>query len=424
MNKIKTLALLLMFSVICIAQKTDTETKKITIPIPKSDFFNALKKYNFIIQGSDKWLYTSEHKNEETFQNYITLQRYKEDKNIDTVNPDMNIIVGFTPTKSFFTNPSGQSVIEGDFCYLILNKNNEVILQNSYNKACVVEKSSSYETTMANALCKEAYEYLDNLLITLNEREFTFNYGFFQKAESIAELVAFNAKTDELLGKLKALSFEDSYLEETQTFYKSYIGKQFGKIKEKDLNKIIYLNLSLIEIFKINFVKAKEYLKIAEDGAGFLSLWPDNAKNNLKRLEFINLNPVLTCKIENLNSKSAYYFTLKGTALLKDKKFTDTFLIPRFKPQPSSSGGSGGIVSLDSYSPNFIIMKDGIITNNYPKAQKFTVKTDNGKDICFRTLKGEIVMVQKNADGTYNIYEGNSNDVYTSSDDEKLELKK
>lgn len=419
MNKISLLALAFLMVINLNAQKTDTGIAKLTLPVPKSEFFNSIKKYQIVIQGSKKWAYTNEHSEDETYENTVTLNRYKQDSKIDAVNPDMKVIVGFTPSRPFQVLANGQTTMEGDFSYLILTKNDEIIVKNSYHKTCVQEKSATHEATMANTICKEVYEYLDKLLITKNENEFEFVYGFFQNTENLPELVSFNSKTDELIAKLKALSFEDSYLDETEAFYKSYIGKQFGKIKEKELNKLIYLNLSMIEIFKVNLDKSYEYFTEANKGAGFLSLWPSTVKRNIEQLQFVNQN-TFTNKINDLNSKSAYYIMLKGTANYKKKSFVGKFYLPRFKP---SSTGQGGIVSLDDYTPNVMIYEDGKLTYDYPNSKDFVFKTDSGKEICLRTLKGEYVLVEKFADGTYKLYDENSNSIYTSSDDKKLDLK-
>ncbi|MEL1252971.1 hypothetical protein AAEO57_04225 [Flavobacterium sp. DGU38] len=423
MIKIKAVALFLLFSVTINAQKADTKTKSFTIPVPKSDFFNSIKKYSIIVQGSDRWSYTSERVKDATYEKDITLDKYKNDTRIDNVNPDIKVLVGYSPTKSRSVNAMGQTIIEGDFSFLFLTKNNEIIHQTSINKACTLEKSANKtnESDLANTLCGQVYELMDNLLITANESKTTFNYGNFEKCEEFPELGVFNTKTDEMLTKLESLSFEDAYLDEMQTFYKSYIGKQFGKMKDKDLNKVIYLNLSLIEIFKVNFAKANEYLAEAKQGAGLLSLWPDNAKKTIAKFEFVNQPGGFTNKIDHLNSESVYYIATTGTAYYKKKIFVGDFYVPRFKP---SSNSSGGMMSLDSYSPNFIIYENGKKAYDYPNGDQFTVKTKEGKELSFKKYKGEIIMVEKNADGTFKPYESLSSEIYTSPDGEKLELKK
>ena len=152
-----------------------------------------------------------------------------------------------------------------------------------------------------------------------------------------------------------------------------------------------------------------------------LAMWPDNAKKNLQRLEFVNQSN-FTHKIETLTSRSAYCVTLKGTAYYKKKIFVGTFEFTRFKP---ASSGSSGMVSLDSYSPSIAIYegtdKAGYV---WPNGNQFNVKTEDGKEISFKKYQGEAIMVIKNADGTFKPYESESDDIYTSPDDEKLELKK
>ncbi|WP_163409187.1 hypothetical protein [Flavobacterium ajazii] len=423
MIKIKVVAMFLLISASLNAQKADTKIKTFTIPVPKSEFFNSIKKYSIIVQGSDRWSYSSEHAKDETFEKEITLDKYKNDTKIDNANPDIKILVGYTPTKLRETNAMGQTTLEGDFSFLFLSKNNEIIYQTSINKACVLEKSAkkTNESDLANTLCGQVYELLDTLLITANETKTTFNYGNFEKCDEFPELVTFNTKTAEMLTKLEALSFEDAYLDEMQNFYKGYIGKQFGKMKDKDLNKVIYLNLSLIEIFKVNFEKANEYLAEAKQGAGLLSLWPDSAKKTISKFEFVNQRGDFKNKIDNLNSQSVYYISTKGTAYYKKKIFVGEFYVPRFKPTKS---GSGGIMSLDSYSPNIMIFENGKKTFDYPNGDQFNIKTEGGKEISFKKYNGEIIMVEKNTDGTYKPYESISSEVYTSPDNEKLELKK
>lgn len=422
MTKVKTAFLFLLLSVAVGAQKTDTETKKFTIPVPKSEYFNAIKKYNIVIQGIDKWNRSRDFLPNETFQKDITLDKYKNDKQIDSISPDLKILVGYNPSKYLF-DATGRPSVSGDLHFLILGKNDEIITMANVNRTLPLDrvKGRTQETEMANALCQQAYDLLDGYLITKNDVELTFNYGVFEKCEAFPELVEFNTKTQELLTKLQALSFEDKYLDEMETYYKGFTGKTFGKIKDKDLNKVIYLNLSLIEIFKVNFPKAEEYLATAKEGAGLLSMWPDNARNNLQILEFVNQNN-FKHKIETITSRTAYAVVLKGTAYYKKKIFTGTFEFTRFKPA-ATSGGS--IVSLDSYSPSIAIYegtdKAGYV---WPNGNQFNVKTTDGKEISFKKYKGELIMVEKNADGTFKPYESESDDVYTSPDDEKLELKK
>jgi hypothetical protein len=422
MTKIHIAAFFLMIAVAVNAQKTDTETKKFKIPVPKSDYFNAVKKYNIIVQGISKWDRSREFLPNETFQKDITIEKYKNDKQIDSINPDLKIVVGLTPSKYLF-NASGQPSVTGDLSFLILGKNNEIITMASVNRTIPLDrvKGRNQETEMANALCLQAYDLLDGYLITKNEVELTFNYGIFEKCEDFPELVDFNAKTQELLGKLEALTFEDAYLDQMENFYKGYLGKPVGKIKDKEITKIVNLNLSLIEIFKVNFPKASEYLAIAKDNAGMLAMWPDNVKKNLQILGFVNQNN-FPHKIETLTSRSAYCITLKGTAYYKKKIFTGTFEFTRFKP---AATGTSGMISLDSYSPAIAIYegtdKAGYV---WPNGNQFNVKTEDGKEIFFKKYQGEAIMVVKNADGTFKPYESESDDVYTSPDDEKLELKK
>jgi len=425
MTKIKTVALLLLFSIVMNAQKADTKTKTFIIPVPKSEFFNSIKKYSIIIQGSNKWNYSEEKVKDDTYEKHITLDKYKNDPKIDNVNPDIKILVGFTHTRSPIANATGQVIIEGDFSYLLLTSNNEIIYQTAIHKSCALEQSNlpTHESAMANTLCAQTYDLLDALLFTKNETSTVFNYGNFEKCEEFPELVTFNTKTAEMLTKLEALSFEDAYLDEMESFYKGYVGKQFGKMKDKDLNKVIYLNLSLIEIFKVNFAKANEYLAEAKQGAGLLSMWPDNARKTIAKFEFVNQSGNFKNKVYNLNSQSVYYITTKGTAYYKKKIFVGDFYVPRFRPAASNSGGIG-IVSLDSYSPNFIIYENGKIAYDYPNGDQFSVKTQDGKEISFKKYKGEIIMVEKNDDGTFKPYESISSEIYTSPDGEKLELKK
>lgn len=423
MKKIKILAFLLSFAAVANAQKTDTETKKFTIPVPKSEYFNNIKKYNIVIQGINKWDRSREFLPNETFQKNITIDRYINDKQIDSISPDLKIIMGYVPSK-YVIDATGKPSITGELSFLILGKNDEIITMANINRTMPLDrvKGRTQETEMANALCVQAYSLLDGYLITKNDVELTFNYGVFEKCEAFPELVEFNTKTQELLTKLQSLSFEDKYLDDMETYYKGFSGKTFGKIKDKDLNKIIYLNLSLIEIFKVNFPKAEEYLAVAKEGAGLLSMWPDNAKKNLQILEFVNHNQTdFKNKIETITSRTAYVITLKGTAYYKKKIFTGTFEFTRFKP--ASSGGSG-MISLDSYSPQIAIYegtdKAGFV---WPNGNQFNVKTEDGKEISFKKYKGEMIMVEKKADGTFKPYESESNEVYTSPDDEKLELK-
>jgi hypothetical protein len=181
MNKFKTLLFLTFFSVVISAQKTDTAKKTFSIPIPKSDFFNAIKTYDIIIQGTDQWGYSKEYSKDKTFESFITNSQYKNDKQLDSISPDLKILVGFTATKSGFKDATGRTNIVGDVQYLLLGKNNEIIVEQSVNKTYILEKSTykTHEADLANTLSIETYKFLDQLLITKSEKEFKFNYVLF-----------------------------------------------------------------------------------------------------------------------------------------------------------------------------------------------------------------------------------------------------
>lgn len=442
MIKSKIAIIFLFFAGIATAQKVDVESKKFSIPIPKSDFFAKLK-YDIIIQGEQirfkgndngelnffSWDTLVANPDTKDYQYLIDTKRYKDDKNLDKNNPDIRIYAGFKDLQGPVVNADGSVNVRGDFRFIFLGKNNEIILDQNVFRNIQIERNSTkkYEADLANTITNATYDLLDQLLITKNEKEFSFNYGEFEKAEAFPELVTFNTKTSELLVKLQSLNFEDAYLDEMETFFKSYIGKTFGKLKEKEINRAAYVNLALIQLFKVNYTKGYEYAALAKDVAGFLAMWPSNLKSNFDQLQFVNTNSFdARPKFENIYNEAVYKYKFKGTAVYKNKKtFVGTFEIKRFIPTNPASVGALSLTSDPVYKSFFYIFNEkGVTEAAYPNSENFVIKTDTGKEIRYLKYDRSYIVVEKRADNTYIPFESSSTDVYVSPDGEKLELKK
>lgn len=412
MKKITLLAMLTVIGLSSYAQKADTNRKKVKLTIPKSDFFKNIKTYNIIIQGDDTWNATYADKNTKTY-NQNVLKNTTEDYNKkDVTNPDILVIMGYKGA-TYKKASNGTYFLDGDFKYLVLGKNNEIL----YEKGTYATAySSSYVNgkpyqSLATDLNNMGYSYIANNNILIAETEFTLNYGTFEKAEEFPELVEFNSKTDELLNKIASNSLNKSYLTDLEKFYLSYVGKEYKKMKPKDLNKVIYLNLSLTETFLLNFEKASEYLETAKQGAGMLSMWPTEAQMNITSLITVNQNN-FTTTVANPTFDSAYYIYINGSVTQNGKTQTGKLKVDRF-----ANHAEGDIMNSDDPTkPKVWIYKDDGEIDFVFVNDKTTITTDKGIELRYISYNNTFILVEKTADMCLKKYESISNDVYCEKD--------
>lgn len=419
MRKITLLLLLTVISSASYAQKADTNKKKVKITIPKSDFFKNIKTYNIIIQGDDSWNATFIDKNTQTYENNVVKNSIEDYSKKDVANPDVRVLMGYKGA-TYKKADNGTYLLDGDFKYLILGKNNEIIYEKGANAKMysgTYVNGKPYQS-LASDLNNIGYKYLADNNILATEKEFSFNYGLFEKAEEFPELVEFNTKTDEFLNKIASNSLDQSYLTDLEKFYLGYVGKEYKKLKPKDYNKVIYLNLSLTQLFLFNFDKALEYLETAKQGAGMMSMWPDEAKTNITSLMAVNQKN-FTAKVENPTFDSAYFIYLNGSVSQNGKTLKGKLKTDRF-----ANHAEGSIMqSNDPTQAKVWVYKDNAEVDFITVDDKTTITTDKGLELRFIKFDNAFILVEKTADSCYKKYESSLNDIYCEKDG-KFELKK
>lgn len=418
MKKTILLVLLAAIAGTSYAQKADTEKKKLKINIPKSEFFKKLKTYDIIIQGDDTWNKDFADKKKNTYEKNLTKNTIEDYSKKDTINPDVRVLMGYKGA-TYKKASNGQFVLDGDFKYLIVDKNNEIIYEKGANATMY---SPTYNgkpyVSLTNDLNNIGYKYLVDNNIIVDEKEVNIHYGFFDKAEDFPELVEFNTKTQEFLTKIEAKSLNQSYLNDLEKFYLSFVGKEYKKVKTKDFNKVIYLNLTLTQLFSTQFEKALNYLETAKEGAGMFSMWPTDTQANIDGLILVNSKNE-GVKIKNLSYDSAYYIYINGSVTKNGKTQTGKLKLDRF---PNKAAGSI-MDSNDPTKPKVWIYSDNGEVDFVLSDDATTIKTNEGLELIYITVGAELLLVEKLNDGCYKKYESNSTTIYCNQDG-KFQVKK
>ncbi|MBS7256014.1 hypothetical protein [Flavobacterium branchiicola] len=419
MRKITLLLLAIALSSTSFAQKTDTNKKKVKISIPKSDFFKNIKTYNIIIQGDDTWEASFADKNTKTFEQNVTKNTIEDYSKKDAANPDVRVLMGFKGP-AYKRADNGTYLLAGDFKYLVLGKNNEIIYDSGLNAKLYSPTYTNVKPTqnLANDLNNIGYNYLKLNNILENEKEFALNYGLFEKVEEFPELAEFNTKTDEFLNKIATNSLDQSYLTDLEKFYLGYVGKEYKKLKPKEYNKVIYLNLALTEMFALNFDKALEYLETAKQGAGMMSMWPDEAKANITSLTVVNQKD-FPAKVENPTFDSAYYIYINGSVTQNGNTLTGKLKTDRFANREEGSI----LKSNDPTQSRVWLYKDNGEVDFVVVDAKTTIVTDKGLELRFISYNNAFILVEKTADSCFKKYESNAKEIYCEKDG-KFEIKK
>ena len=418
MKKTTLILLLTALSSVSYAQKADTNKKKVKITIPKSDFFKNIKTYNIIVQGDDTWNADYADKTTKTYEHNVAKNTIEDYSKKDASNPDVRVLMGYKGA-TYKRADNGTYLLDGDFKYLVLGKNNEIIYEKGTNAKMY---SGTYvngkpNQSLASDLNNIGYKYLADNNIFTTEKEFTLNYGVFEKADEFPELIEFNTKTNEFLDKVASNSLDQSYLTELEKFYLGYVGKEYKKLKPKDYNKVIYLNLSLTQLFLLNFNKALEYLETAKQGAGMMSMWPDEAKANITSLMTVNQSN-FTAKVENPTFDSAYYIYISGTVSQNGKTQTGKLKTDRF-----ANRTEGSILSSNDPTESKVwIYKDNGETDFVVVNDKTTITTDKGLELKFIKYNNAFILVEKTADSSFKKYESSATEIYAEKDG-KFEVK-
>jgi hypothetical protein len=403
---------------IAFAQKTDTEKRKTKINIPKSELFKGIQTYNIVIQGDDSWNTDYADKKKLTYEHNLTKNTIEDYSKKDTINPDIRMLMGYKGA-TYKSASNGQFLLDGDFKYLALGKNNEILFEKGINATMY---SPTYNgkpyTSLVNDLNNVAYKVLTDNNLIVNEKEYSLNYGLFEKAEDFPELIAFNTKTDEFLKKIEMNSLDKAYLSDLEQFYLTYVGKEYKKLKAKEFNKVLYLNLSLTQLFAANFDKSLEYLESAKQGAGMLSLWPVEAKSNIESFILVN-SKINKVQVKNPSFDSAYYIYIDGTVTKNGKTQEGKLKTDRF---PNSSEGSI-LSSDDPTKPKVWIYKDNGEVDFILVDATTTIKTKDGLDLRFIPFKNNFILAEKTGEACYKKYESISTLVYCDENG-KFEVKK
>jgi len=419
MKKTTLFLLLTLIGSTSYAQKADTNKKKVKITIPKSELFKDIKTYSIIVQGDDTWNADYADKTSKTYEHNVPKNTIEDYTKKDVANPDVRVLMGYKGA-TYKKADNGTYVLDGDFKYLVLGKNNEILYEKGSNAKMY---SATYvngkpNQSLASDLNNLGYKYLTDNNILATEKEFSLNYGLFEKVEEFPELAEFNTKTDEFLNKIASNSLDQSYLADLEKFYLGYVGKEYKKLKPKDYNKVIYLNLSLTQVFLLNFDKALEYLETAKQGAGMMSMWPDEATANIKSLMAVNQKNIGT-KVANPTFDSVYYIYLNGTVSQDGKTLTGKLKTDRFANRAEGSilqANDPTQAKVWAYKDNGDV--DFVVVND-----KTTITTDKGQELKFIKYDNGFILVEKTADSCYKKYESGSNDIYCEKDG-KFELKK
>lgn len=419
MKKTTLFLLLTLIGSTSYAQKADTNKKKVKITIPKSELFKDIKTYSIIVQGDDTWNADYADKTSKTYEHNVPKNTIEDYTKKDVANPDVRVLMGYKGA-TYKKADNGTYVLDGDFKYLVLGKNNEILYEKGSNAKMY---SATYvngkpNQSLASDLNNLGYKYLTDNNILATEKEFSLNYGLFEKVEEFPELAEFNTKTDEFLNKIATNSLDQSYLADLEKFYLGYVGKEYKKLKPKDYNKVIYLNLSLTQVFLLNFDKALEYLETAKQGAGMMSMWPDEATANIKSLMAVNQKNIGT-KVTNPTFDSVYYIYLNGTVSQDGKTLTGKLKTDRFANRAEGSilqANDPTQTKVWAYKDNGDV--DFVVVND-----KTTITTDKGQELKFIKYDNGFILVEKTADSCYKKYESGSNDIYCEKDG-KFELKK
>lgn len=419
MKKTTLFLLLTLIGSTSYAQKADTNKKKVKVTIPKSELFKDIKTYSIIVQGDDTWNADYADKTSKTYEHNVPKNTIEDYTKKDVANPDVRVLMGYKGA-TYKKADNGTYVLDGDFKYLVLGKNNEILYEKGSNAKMY---SATYvngkpNQSLASDLNNLGYKYLTDNNILATEKEFSLNYGLFEKVEEFPELAEFNTKTDEFLNKIATNSLDQSYLADLEKFYLGYVGKEYKKLKPKDYNKVIYLNLSLTQVFLLNFDKALEYLETAKQGAGMMSMWPDEATANIKSLMAVNQKNIGT-KVANPTFDSVYYIYLNGTVSQDGKTLTGKLKTDRFANRAEGSilqANDPTQAKVWAYKDNGDV--DFVVVND-----KTTITTDKGQELKFIKYDNAFILVEKTADSCYKKYESGSNDIYCEKDG-KFELKK
>ena len=412
MKKTTLLLLLTFISGTSYAQKADTNKKKVNITIPKSEFFKNINTYDIIIQGDDSWNIEAADKEKLTYENNVTKNTIEDYTKKNTTNPDIRVLMGYKGA-TYKKADNGTYYLDGDFKYLVVGKNNEIIYEKGSNAKLYSPTYTNVKpyVNLANDLNNIGYKYIKDNNFLSTEKEYTLNYGVFVKSEEFPELVEFNTKTDEFLSKIASNSLDPNYLGELEKFYLGYVGKEYPKLKPKDYNKVIYLNLSLTEMFRLNFSKSLEHLETAKQGAGMMSMWPDDTKANIESLIAVNKTN-FDAKVENLTPDSAYFINfVNGTVTQNGKTQKGKIKVDRF-----ANFSEGNIMSSGDTKPKVWIYKENGEVDFVYVDDKTTITTEKGLELNYIPYQNIFLLVEKTADSGYKKYESSSNEVYYNQD--------
>ena len=225
----------------------------------------------------------------------------------------------------------------------------------------------------------------------------------FKKAKKEPKLQEFNSRVTEFINKISNAELEPTYLSEMRDYFQSFRGKTFGKLKEKKLNQVLNLNLTLVEMLSQNPQKAEEYIAASKKGAGLFITWQNEIDKIFKGLYQLKNHELKGDKIISFHSNLINTILLKGTIKNKKKEFKGNFHIPRYielndnfvtlKYKP--------IIKIldenDKYQYTFTGNEDVMITDN------------NGKEYTFVKHKSVYFLVENAQNECHKIVEGNNN---------------
>ncbi len=384
------------------AQKAEVKNFKIKYPIERPQFLKKIKTFSYEIQDDGKfWNYIPGEDEKYPAENYPNITSFVTDdlkaeglSYSEDNTSDLKIIAGFIGNQPTVYN--GLISMNGTASIFFLVDGNKILRKkiedikpsNLVSNKYPMKTRTDRIKTKANLLSILVQNELNNINFLFNDTpEIVLPFGKFKKVKK-GPAVSFNAKSDSYIQKIVKDPTNLQLLEEAEKYWLSQIKIDFGKkLKAKHKKKVIYANLTSVEILKGNLKQAKEYYKIIKENTGFFDAWTVACKKAFKIFETLkNLKDLKELPEIKYQDDVVYNITIDEPGLYTRNKKEVRFSkirIQRFVPNIKSN-----IASLNSkIKPTIEIYEDGVKTLTYFGDDKVKIKTDSGKEIIFKEDK-------------------------------------
>lgn len=401
------------------SQKVEIQNKKLELKFKTPELFKNLKTFSYEIQDDGKYWNHNYEEDVEKPANYKenrTLQSFTKGLTIDGLkqveeNGDLQIVVGFIGSQ--LINDKGAIKFQGTMNIMML-VDGDKLLQNEVKDISVtkmanlknypIENRFLRNKTKALILTEEVQKYINTLnFIFQGKSKVSLPFGFFRKTKK-GQAEEFNKISKPLVEEI-VNNRNNEVLNKAYNYWKEQIDVDFGKkLKKKRKLKTIYANLATTSILLGDIVKAKEYVKLVKDNAGFFDVFTVDYDRYFKKLELIHKFGSVS-KLPKVNKEGSftYKITLKESGVFntgrKDRNFTK-ILIDRFIPKNNSN-----IVSLDKGKrPKAQLFENGESKYFYSCTDKNIIKFKDGKTIIFKNIKGTFIPYLKQGEEEVRLY--------------------